>query len=154
MSEVIYEKHYPHKTVEERMREADEIRAQIAEDEANGKADPMPSFEEFYKDMMENRELVPIPNREELAGSFVLLAIVIGEEYELDTTIRKSDSHVTVDFSFDCGGDMDFFLPLLRAADNITFFTGIRGYEITMTIEYYTHAVYRHGKRLYPRDLR
>lgn len=35
-------------------------------------------------------------------------------------------------------------------ADNINFFANVNGYEINISLDCYTHAVYRHGIQLYP----
>lgn len=65
----------------------------------------------------------------------------------------ENDSHIAVDYSFDCAGDMFFLIPLFRLADSISFFTGINGFEITISLDYYTHAVYDKNRLLHPQDL-
>lgn len=151
MSEIIYEKHYPHKSFEEEMKEMEEYCSKMGKDESV--VDLQPSFEEFYKDMIENRTLILLPEKANRAQDFIDLAIKTGKFYELDTIIRKADSHITASYSFDSGGDMMILLPILREADNIAFFAGIRGYEITMSIDFYTHAVFHHGRLVYPADI-
>lgn len=149
---VISEKHYPHPTFEEEMREIEKYQKELKKD-PDYKPEPIKPFEEFYKDIVENRTLIIMPERIKQAEDFIRLAIITSEEYELDTIIRKNDSHISVDYSFDSAGEMMFLLPILREADNISFFTGIRGYEITMSIDFYTHAEYLHGRLLHPIDL-
>lgn len=154
MSEMVYEKHYPHKTFEEEMQKLEEISSVMQDDEEDKRWVNLPSsFEEFYKDMMENRTLIIIPDKINRAKDFIRLAIRISELYELDTVIRRNDSHISVDYSFDSGGDMMFLLPILREADSISFFSGIGGYEITISIDFYTHAVFLHGRLTHPIDL-
>ena len=86
------------------------------------------------------------------AGEFIKLAIKTSELYELDTKIRREDSFISVRYSFDCGGDMDFLIPVFRQADIISFFTGIYGFELTICLDYYTHAVFNKGKIHHPKD--
>ena len=47
---------------------------------------------------------------------------------------------------------MDFLIPVFRQADNISFFTGIYGFELTICLDYYTHAVYSKGRLCQPMD--
>lgn len=64
MSEMVYEKHYLHKTFEEEMQKLEEISSVMQDDEEDKRWVNLPSsFEEFYKDMMENRTLIIIPDK-------------------------------------------------------------------------------------------
>lgn len=103
--------------------------------------------------MMDNRTIIPIPEKIEKADEFIKLAIEVSELYELDTKISEKDSCIEVNYSFDCGGDMVFLLSVFRKADSISFFTGICGFDITVSLDYYTHAVYNKGRLVRPIDL-
>lgn len=149
---VIYEKHYPHPTLEEELKELEECRKELEKD-PDYKPKPAKSFEEFYQDMVENRTLILIPEKLKKADEFIKLAIEVSELYELDTKISEKDSHIVVNYSFDSAGDMAFLIPVFRQADSISFFTGIYGFEITISLDYYTHAVYNKDRLVHPIDL-
>lgn len=149
---VIYEKHYSHPTLEEELKELEEYRRELEKD-PDYKPEPPKTFEEFYQDMMDNRTIIPIPEKIEKADEFIKLAIEISELYELDTKISEKDSCIEVNYSFDCAGDMVFLLSVFRKADSISFFTGIYGFDITISLDYYTHAVYNKERLVRPIDL-
>lgn len=150
--EVIYEKHYPHSSFEEKMSELEEYRK---EQESQPDYQPIPAkpFKEFYREMVENRILVLLPDRIVQAEAFTRLAIEISEIYEFDTTIRKKDSHIEVNYSFDCGGELDYLIPIIGQADCISFFAGVNGFEVTISLDFYTHAVYDKERLLHPKSL-
>lgn len=96
--------------------------------------------------------LILLPERMQGSETFIKLAIEASELYELDTRITRKDDSIEVTYSFDCGGDMAFLIPVFRMADSISFFTGIYGFEITISLDYYTHAVYLREKLIHPQD--
>ncbi len=149
---VIYEKHYPHPTIEEEMKELEEYQ-KVIETSPDCKFEPIKPFNEFFKDIIENRTLILLPERMKGAEAFIQLAIETSEFYEFDTRINREDSHIAVSYSFDSGGDMAYLIPVIRLADSISFFTGIHGFEITISLDYYTHAVYDKGRLCHPKDL-
>ena len=100
--------------------------------------------------IMKGRTLVPLPERIQQAEGFIKLAIEVGKLYEISTKIEKMDSHISVRYSFDCCEGMDYLMPVIRQANAITFFTGVKGYDITIVLDYYTHAVYRKDKLMSP----
>lgn len=148
---VIYEKHYPHPTFEEEMKELAEYQKEM-ESDPDYKPEPEMTFDEFYKKMMSDRTLILLPERMQGSETFIKLAIEASELYELDTRITRKDDSIEVTYSFDCGGDMAFLIPVFRMADSISFFTGIYGFEITISLDYYTHAVYLREKLIHPQD--
>lgn len=148
---VIYEKHYPHLSFEEEMKELEKYKQEM-ESPPDCEPEPMLSFEEFYNNMMMNRTLIRLLQKMKGANDFIKLAMKTSKIYEIDTKITKNDSHIAVDYSFDCAGDMFFLIPILRLADSISFFTGINGFEITISLDYYTHAVYDKNRLLHLQD--
>lgn len=148
---IIYEKHYHHPTLEEEMKELEEYQRDLEKD-PDYKPEPTKTFEEFYQDMMDNRTIIPIPEKIEKADEFIKLAIEVSELYELDTKISRKDCYIEINYSFDSAGDMAFLIPVFRKADNISFFTGIYGFDITISLDYYTHTVYNKGRIVYPID--
>ncbi len=148
---VIYEKHYPHPTFEEEMKELEEYEKEM-ESSPDYKPKPELTFEEFYKNVMKDRTLILLPEKMERAKDFVRLAIKISELYELDTRISREDDRISVNYSFDDAGDMAFLIPVFRKADSISFFTGIYGFDNTISLDYYTHAVFNKRRLVQPQD--
>ena len=143
MSETIYERKYPHKTLEEIERETEEW---VKEHPKAAREESLSSFSEVYERIVKRRTLVPLPERIQRAEGFIRLAVKVGETYEINTKVEKTDSHISVEYSFDCGG-MDYLIPVFRQADTVAFFTETGEFDITLVLDYYTHAVYQ-GKRL------
>ncbi|MBP3294407.1 MAG: hypothetical protein J6N32_11695 [Clostridia bacterium] len=108
------------------------------------------TFDEFWNILCNETEYVPLPEREKTAEHFKNTAIEISEMYELDIKIKQTQSHLSVNYYFNSAGCMGFLKDILCLADDITFFANIQGYEIVMSLDYYTHAVYRRGKRIEP----
>ena len=115
--------------------------------------EPEMTFDEFYKKMMKDRTLILLPERMKGSEEFIKLAIETSEMYELDTKITRKDSHIAVNYSFDCAGDMDFLIPLSEWLTVSRSFTGIYGFEITISLDYYTHAEFSKGKTYPPAEL-
>ena len=57
---------------------------------------------------------------------------------------------ISVDFCFNSSGCMGFLKHIMRFADDISFFANINGHDIVMSIDHYTHAETRHGRRIHP----
>lgn len=143
MSEVIYEKKYP-----TAIEELEKIRKEHKTDEQ----DDIKPFDEFMRDIAVSTTRILLPRRIKGARQFIAKAIKLSELYELDIEITKHDDSVSVDLSFDSAGCMGFLKSLVSTADDISFFAGIRGREITMSLDYYTHAVERNGRVVVPTD--
>jgi len=142
---VIYEKTYPQEDIDElhaAMSKEDELREE-------GEKKRL-TFDEILDEIYEGVEYEPLPEREKSAELFVKTAIYISETYELDVKIVKHYSHITVDFCFNSAGCMGFLKQIIRFADDIAFFANIKGYDIVMSIDHYTHAETRHGRRVHP----
>ncbi|WP_343120989.1 hypothetical protein [Intestinimonas butyriciproducens] len=45
---------------------------------------------------------------------------------------------------------MSYMKKVLKLADNISFFANVSGYDIIMSLNYYTHAVFVRGRQVYP----
>ena len=63
---------------------------------------------------------------------------------------QLNEGAVTVIFSFDCGGAMGFLKSVIQYADDISFFSSTNGYEIVLALDFYTYALYRHGRKMRP----
>ena len=131
---VIYKRQYNKPTIEE-------IEAEIADE-------PIPA--EVKEQLNEGAVYVPLPERKPIAKAFISQAIEISENYQIDTEIRQDAGTVTVMFSFDCGGAMGFLKSVIQYADDISFFSSTNGYEIVLALDFYTYALYRHGRKMRP----
>jgi len=140
--EVVYSKKYTHTELFAIKTPATKARSSADEEHR--------AFEKFHIKLLEPVDLTPIPGRDENAALFIHLAIEAAELYQLDTVITRHESRISVDYSFDCGGCMKYVLPVFKLADECSFFTGIFGREITVSLEYYTHYVCKNGKVIAP----
>lgn len=143
--EVIYEKTYPREDI-------DELHAKLSKevDVQDRDEKKRMTFDEIMEEIYEGVEYELLPERAKSAEIFVELAKRISEIYELDVKIVKHYSHITVDFCFNSSGCMGFLKHIIRFADDISFFANIKGYEIVMSLDHYTHAETRHGRRIHP----
>lgn len=144
-AEVIYEKTYPREDTEE-------LHAALSEEvdvQDHGEKKRM-TFDEIIEEIYEGVEYEPLPERAKSAEIFVELAKRISEIYELDVKITRRHSHISVDYCFNSSGCMGFLKHIIRFADDISFFANIKGYEIVMSLDHYTHAETRHGRRIHP----
>lgn len=143
--EVIYEKSYPREDI-------DELHATMSKDEDAQEREKKQrmTFDEIIEEIYEGVEYEPLPERAKSAELFVKTAIEISETYKLDVKIVKHYSHISVDFCFSSSGCMGFLKHIMRFADDLSFFANINGYEIVMSLDHYTHAETRHGRRIHP----
>lgn len=138
MSRIIYEKEYPKETPEEQTCEPE------------GRRTPDISFEEYMRRGYENRFSIPIPDRENGAKAFIAAAKDVSELYRLDVKITEHIDHISADFYFNAGGSMRYMREVLKLADDISFFSDVDVYEIVMSLDYYTHAVFVGGRQVHP----
>lgn len=143
--EVIYEKTYPRENVAE-------LHAALSEevDDQDREEKQRMTFDEIMEEIYEGVEYEPLPERAKSASIFVELAKRISEIYELDVKITRHYSRITVDYCFNSSGSMGFLKHIIRFADDISFFANIKGYDIVMSIDHYTHAVSRRGRQIQP----
>ena len=143
--EVIYEKTYPREDIAElHAALSEEVDAQDRDEKKRM------TFDEIIEEIYEGVEYEPLPERTKSAEIFVELAKRISEIYELDMKITRRHSHISVDYCFNSSGCMGFLKHIMRFADDISFFANINGYDIVMSIDHYTHAETRHGRRIHP----
>ena len=135
MGRIIYEKRYPQENLEAL------IAAETGDEQAAAK-----SFEEIVKEVYGNRVCVPIPERAKAARAFVLTARRVSELYELDVTITEHTDHVSAEYYFNSSGGLRYLREVVKHADDISFFTNVRGYDIVMCLDFYTHTVF-HRRR-------
>lgn len=141
MAEVIYEKKYPTKEVEFPVEPVEE---KPLTDEQRKDA------EQFLQELETSLVRVLLPQRQKGAESFIKAAIGVSELYQLDLRLTRHDSHISATLSFDDGGGMSALQPLLAMGDDFAFFSKIHGRDHTISVDYFTHAVYRHGHLIAP----
>lgn len=97
-----------------------------------------------------NTVYILIPGRQKAVRQFISTAIRLSEENQIDIKIVRDFECVTVSLMFEARPGMGYLKEVIRYADNINFFANVNGYEIIISLDCYTHAVYRHGIQLYP----
>lgn len=141
--EVIYEKRYPHIDPMEEW-------SQVEIDGADESEQPNPTFDEIMQKIYGDTTYVLMPERTKASEEFVRAAIEVAELYELDTKITRHVDHICVDYSFDCGGGMRDINRVFGMADQFSFFKDIFGRDITVSLDFFTHAVVRNGRIVAP----
>lgn len=140
--EVIFEKRYP-KVVNDTLMAAAEA---MVEDLTGG-----PKRQETrLSRVLADRVLVPLPQRRKSAEAFIQTAQEVSELHELNIKVVKHFDHITVTYYFNAGGGLRYLRDVIRCADELSFFSNSMGYEIVLSIDHYTHAVFRGGRRIYP----
>ncbi len=145
-SKVIYEKKFPNTDMELLAELEKELAAEGVEDE---ESEHIP-FEEIVKRIYRDMVYVVMPGRKEKAVAFIKKAIAVSELYEMDIKVEAFISHVCVTYSFNCGAGMKHLIEVIGEADNMAFFTNINGFDIVMSLDFYTHAEYRKGRQVNP----
>lgn len=141
--EIIYEKKYP------RIDPIHEPKPATSE-ATDTPEQPMLTFHEMMEKICANTTYVLIPERIQSSKKFIHTAIQISEQYELDTRIERHASHISVNYSFPCGGGMRGINRVFGMADQFSFFKDIDGWDITISMDYFTHAVIRNGRMVAP----
>ncbi len=142
-AEIIYEKKYPHIDPEEE-------RKQLEIELANKPREPIPSVDGVYEKIMTDTAYILIPERIKGSEEFIKMAIEVSRLYELDTRIARHDSHISVTYSFNCCGGMRDIRCVFGMADEFAFFKDIYGFDFTISMDYYTHAVISRGRIIAP----
>lgn len=141
-SKVIYKKQFP----KWEMPETDDLLADNAPSSENDNI----TFEEIMRRIYKDMVYVLLPNRQEKAKEFIETAIEVSELYEMDIEIEQHLSHISVSYYFDCGGGMKHLIDIISKADDVAFFRPKEGCDIIMSLDFYTHAEYRNGRRIEP----
>ena len=139
----IYEKAFPKWEIptEEEMKEID-----IAGEETEHL-----TFEQIMEKIYKDVVYVLMPERCEEAKAFIRKAIEVSELYEMDIKIEHNFSHISATYYFDYSGGMKDLTEIIGMADDIAFFgRKDHKYDIVMSLDFYTHAEYRRGRRVQP----
>ena len=101
------------------------------------------SYEGFKKLMSEEFVCVLLPGRQKGAKEFVRV-------YELDITITRHVGYIAVDYYFNSCFGLCYLKDVIQLADEIGFYANTHGYDINLSLNYYTHAIFHHGRQLRP----
>lgn len=140
MSNILFKKVYPRENPEEPASETDSSTPEI--DALSAKA--------FFDKLEASITLSPLPGREEGAQQFIEAAMEISAFYGLDIEVRRLYSCISIDLGFDIGSGLKGLNKVFGMADEFGFATGIKGRDVTVTMQYYTHAVYLNGRQVTP----
>lgn len=141
--EIIYEKKYP------RIDPMEELK-QVEMEAADEPEQPKPTFDEIMQKIYANTTYVLMPERIKASKEFIQTAIEVSELYELDTKIERHHDHICVNYSFNCCGGLRDINKVIGMADQSSFFKDIFGWDITISLDFYTHAVVRNGRVVAP----
>lgn len=134
---IIYEKHYPKANAAEKEIES-----------ASG-AEPL-SFEQIMEKIYKDVVYVPLPEKQAAAREFLEEAIAISNAYEVDIKIRQYFERIEVKYYFDCAVSVGFLKEILVSADEISFFKDDEGFNLALSLDFYTHAIYRKERCIIP----
>lgn len=141
---VIYEKKFPKWDMQS---DEDSAEVEIEVDEEKEHLTFEQIMEAIYKDVI----YVFLPDRVEKAKAFIRKAVEVSELYEMDIKIEQRTSHISVTYYFDFGGGMKALTDIIGMADELAFFgRKDNAYDIVMSLDFYTHAVYRNGRQVEP----
>lgn len=136
---IIYERHYPVK--------------HLGESESQGeleKGTENLSFERIMEELYKDVVYVPLPEKQTAAGEFLKTAIDIANTYEVDVKIHRYFDRIEVKYYFDYAASVGFLKDTVIYADDISVFKDIEGFNLVISLDYYTHAAYRKDRRIIP----
>ena len=142
VGKVLFQKKYPREDLNESSCETNERQMAFNREFA--------SDEGFIDHLLEAIMLEPLPQKEEGVQLFIQSVIAISDLYELDIEIRKFSAHISIDLSFDSGCALKGLNKVFAMADEISFFTAMNGRDLTVSLAYYTPAVYLNGRQIEP----
>lgn len=109
---------------------------------------PPLSFDDFMN-KANDVQLEYIAERETEVQSFIDTAIQISNTFQLDLTVEKTDECVSASFTVESGPCPESLKPLFILADRY-FFTVCKDYRLIISLDYFTHRVYRNGRLIAP----
>ncbi len=104
----------------------------------------------LYIGIRVNTQYTAIPERDRKSGRFIREAIRVSELYRMDIRIIRHYEKISVQLSFDFGGDMQYISRLFGMADRISFFKDKSEHDIAARLDFYTHVVVRNGLAVAP----
>lgn len=138
---VIYEKKFPHLSVDEGdhiyVESKETTSASIKQDTTN---QTRKLFEKTVKILM--------PERLKGRDFFIDAAKCIAEFYEIDTAVIEYEDRLAASFRVDCNGLYSGIKGIIQLADDIGFRSDDGG--VVLNVIYYTHATYLSGRKIAP----
>ena len=141
--EIIYEKKYPRINPIEEMKQIEWGMDDELEEATS-------TLEEFMQKIQSKTTYVLMPGRIKASERFIQTAIEVSELYEMDTRIERHFDHISVTYSFDCCGGLRNINRVFGMADQFSFFKDIYGWDITISLDFFTHASLRNGRIVSP----
>ena len=143
MERILFEKYYP------RSKDLTDF----DQEEYTGiaqQSEPHMSYEEIMAYLQNGLSYQPLPERAEKAKLLIQLAKSISLDYQIDMKIKEYDANIMIDVCLFEGKCIGFLRELFVFADDVNFFTNVLGYDLIISIDYYTKAVLRRGKQIHP----
>lgn len=137
--EIIYSKKYPVRDYTAMMEQLKELPEGL-----------IPTYDELMERIARDITYEVLPERKEKSRKFIQGAIRIAEIYEYDIEVRALDTNIQVNISFDGSRPLGLLNRLIGAADEVDLFLGGSERDVTLSLDYYTHAGYLRGRRIYP----
>ncbi len=108
------------------------------------------AFAEAAERLCDELVYILLPCRMAFKEKYIEYAKEFAEKYEYDIEIYEARGGVELNLSFDHQFTFGEFNNLIGMSDDISISSGIKGREFTVSLTYYTHAIYRDGKKLLP----
>lgn len=141
--EIIYEKKYPCIDPVKKMEQIDQ---KLSKEPKK----VIPPYQKMLRKIQVDTTYVLMPERIKASEEFIRTAIEVSKLYELDTRIERHLDHISVYYSFDCGGCLRDINRVFGMADQASFFRDVHGRDITVSLDFFTHATFRNGKIMFP----
>lgn len=137
---IIYEKHYPRNVFSE-----------LSENKVEpSTAATQLSFEQIMGKIHRDIVCVALPEKQAASKAFLKTAIAISTTYEIDVKILQHLERIEVKYYFDYAVDVGFLKDVIMFADDISFFRDVEGFNLVLSLDFYTHAVYRKERCIIP----
>ena len=108
------------------------------------------SASRIYQKTIQNVVTVVIPERVQQKERFIHKAKEIGAWYWLHTVIREYMDKVTVPYTLENGVSYGSMHNLMVLADD--FYCQEEKNTVLLTLDYYTHATYHNGRKVFPME--
>ena len=105
---------------------------------------------DFTYGIYADTQYVPIPKRETLGEEFVKEAFDVSKLYRAEISVDRLKYKIRVSFSFNFDTPMKNVSRLFGMADSISFSKGNGDYDLTASLDFYTHVVVKRGMSLAP----
>lgn len=108
------------------------------------------NFEQIMEKIHRDVVYVPLPEKQTASKEFLKTAIAISTTYEIDVKILQHLERIEVKYYFDYAVSVGFLKDVIMFADDISFFEDVEGFNLVLSLDFYTHAVYRKERCIIP----